>query len=326
MALLTRKPRGVQITQPGLILLEHARRCLASLEQAHADLAPFVGGHRAQLVIMANSNALGSYLPSDLQSFLVEHPGIRVALAERTSAEIAAAVAGGRADLGIGVWDSEHQALEFTPYKTDELVLIVPNSHPLASKDSVRFNECANEPFVCLQSDSAIHMFMVKLAHELGHRLDVRVQVSRFGTVAGLVAAGVGIGIIPRSIFLDAGKGFQAVKLDEPWAARRLSVCVRCDIGAATPPPICCAGTWRSGAAPSDRSPRRSPLRPPCSLLLLVDPEVLDLVFVEIHAKPGPIRYKHVFAVPANRLSHDIFGENLVDPYGERTFQQFPGP
>jgi DNA-binding transcriptional LysR family regulator len=78
-------------------------------------------------------------------------------------------------------------------------------------------------------------MFMVKLAHELGHRLDVRVQVSRFGTVAGLVAAGVGIGIIPRSIFLDAGKGFQAVKLDEPWAARRLSVCVRCDIGAATP-------------------------------------------------------------------------------------------
>lgn len=159
VALLTRKPRGVQITQPGLILLEHARRCLASLEQAHADLAPFVGGHRAQLVIMANSNALGSYLPSDLQSFLVEHPGIRVAPAERTSAEIAAAVAGGRADLGIGVWDSEHQALEFTPYKTDELVLIVPNSHPLASKDSVRFNECANEPFVCLQSDSAIHIF-----------------------------------------------------------------------------------------------------------------------------------------------------------------------
>ncbi|MDO8776862.1 MAG: LysR substrate-binding domain-containing protein [Polaromonas sp.] len=235
VTLFTRKSRGVLITQPGLILLEHARRCLANLKQAHADLAPFVGGHRAQLVVMANSNAMASYLPSDLQSFLVEHPGIRVALAERTSSEIATAVATGRADLGIGVWDPQHQALEFTPYKTDELVLIVPNSHPLASKAGVRFSGCAKEPFVCLQSDSAIHIFMVKLAHDLGHRLDVRVQVSGFGTVAGLVAAGVGIGIIPRSIFLDAGKDCQAIRLDEPWAARRLSVCVRRDIGAGTP-------------------------------------------------------------------------------------------
>lgn len=227
VTLFKREARGVQLTQPGHILLEHARRCLAQLEQLHADLAPFLGGFHGQLVLMANSNALASYLPSDLESFLVEHPGIRVALEERSSAEIAAAVASGRADLGIGVWDGEYPALEFSPYRTDELVLITPFRHKLAEQTSVRFADCVKEPFVCLQTGTAIHTFMARQAIELGHRLDVRVQVSNFATIAALVSAGVGVGIIPRSIFESADKKCIAVRLHENWADRRLSICVR---------------------------------------------------------------------------------------------------
>jgi len=247
--LFVRKSRGVQLTHGGLVLLEHIRKCFAQLEQMHADLAPFVGGHSAELVIMANSNALASWLPLDLQSFLAAHPGIRIKLEERSSAEIAAAVREGRAGLGIGVWNDECQDLELVQYRMDELILITPPGHRLAAQKSVRFSECVRDPFVCLQSGSSIHTFMTRTALELGRRLDVRVQVAGFSTVEGLVAAGVGIGIIPRSVHVESQKNCVAVPIDEPWAQRGLSVCTQRGVAASTP-----IGLLRCHLARQDRN------------------------------------------------------------------------
>lgn len=223
--LFRREARGVSLTRAGRVMLEHCRACLAQLEKMHADLAPFAEGVTSRVRLFANSSAIASFLPDDLGSFLALHPGVRVSLEEHGSDDIAAAVADGRADLGIVTMNDEHPDLELAPYRSDELVVVAPAGWPAAEPDSVRFADCLAKPFVSL-AGSAIHQFLEGKAAALGRELDVRVQVSGFPAVVSLVRAGAGLAVVPRSVLRHlADDGIAVLKLNERWAARELSIC-----------------------------------------------------------------------------------------------------
>jgi len=227
-ALFVRRARGVELTSAGTIMLEHVRRCLAQLEQMHADLLPFARGIKGHITLFANNNAISSHLPDDLARFFALHPAVRITLEERPSPDIVTAVLAGRADLGIVAVDQKHPDLYYLHYREDELVLLVPLSSPLATLTRAKFNHCLNEPFVSLQSGMALHTFLANHATALGGKLDIRVQVSGYRAITHLVASGAGVGIVPRSALQDADTEHLAVlALEEPWAMRHLQICLR---------------------------------------------------------------------------------------------------
>jgi DNA-binding transcriptional LysR family regulator len=180
--------------------------------------------------LWANTHATHSYLPDDLAGFLKRHPQVSVSLEERTSTEIAMAVAHGEIDVGV-LADAGAQGagVVLWPYRQDRLVLIVPQGHVLAQRASVAFAEVLDQAFVMLHSGSAIHTFTMNAAAALGRHLDVRIQVRSFEAVCRMVGAGVGIGLVPRSAVPRAGLSEPpvVVALDEAWAQRDLQVCVR---------------------------------------------------------------------------------------------------
>lgn len=226
--LFKREPRGVKLTNAGRVMLDHCRRCLAELEQMHADLAPYARGVKGHVTIFSNSTAVSFYLPDELAEFLQTRPSVRVTLEERVSHDIVGAIAEGRADIGIVTWDEEHPALAFHEYRRDELMVVVPAGTRLGSRQGARFADCLAHPFVSLQSGTAIHTFLSGRASALSRHMDVRLQVASFPAVVSLVRAGAGIAIVPRLAVLSAPTpGVRAVKLLEPWATRRLRVCWR---------------------------------------------------------------------------------------------------
>lgn len=228
--LFTRQPRGVALTRPGQVMLEHCRRCLAELEQMHANLAPYARGVKGHVTLFANSTAVASFLPADLAAFLRERPSVRVQLEERLSHDIVAAVAEGRADLGVVTWEDDHPDLTFVPYQEDEIVVIAPASLHLGPRAGVRFADCLSHPFVSLHSGTAIHTFLSNKAAALGHHMDVRIQVAAFSAVVSLVRSGAGIAAVPRSVMKHSAlEGLRIVTLREPWAKRVLRVCWRSD-------------------------------------------------------------------------------------------------
>lgn len=225
--LLTRRARGVIPTAAGHVLLEHARRCLAQLEQMRADLAPFTHGMSNNVTVFGNNNAIATHLPNDLALFFRLYPDVRVTLEERMSHDILTAIVEGRADLGIVAMEIEHPELQFIPYKKDKLVLIAPIRHPLAAQGAIHFRDCLNFPFICLQSGAALHTFLVGHANALDQRLDVRVQVSGFWGIVRLVSSGAGVGVVPRTAIPISEEGNLAiVDLLDPWAVRDLHVCI----------------------------------------------------------------------------------------------------
>ncbi len=228
--LFDRQPRGLELTRAGEALLRHARQVFACIEQMHAELSPFASGIRGQVSLWANTHATHSFLPDDLAGFLKRHPQVSVSLEERTSTEIAMAVAHGEIDVGV-LADAGGQGtgVVLWPYRQDRLVLIVPQGHALAQRASVAFAEVLDQAFVMLHSGSAIHTFTMNAAAALGRHLDVRIQVRSFEAVCRMVGAGVGIGLVPRSAVPRAGLSEPpvVVALDEAWAQRDLQVCVR---------------------------------------------------------------------------------------------------
>jgi DNA-binding transcriptional LysR family regulator len=245
VALFTRHHRGLTPTPAGESLLRHARQVFAQLEQMHADLAPYASGLNSQITVFANTNAINCFLPEDLGDFLREHPSVRVSLEEQPSPAIIQAVTAGQVEIGVVAAERSLSGLETQAYRQDRLVLVVAAGHPLASRDAVNFAEVLDQPFVCLHAGSAIHTFMMNTAADLGGSLDVRIQVRSFNAVCRMVAAGVGIGMVPNSSIAvpDADNGraavnrLKTVKINDSWAPRDLQLCIR-SRAALSPPAV----------------------------------------------------------------------------------------
>jgi DNA-binding transcriptional LysR family regulator len=226
--LFTRHARGVTLTQAGNVMVEHARRCIAQLDQMHVDLMPFAQGLIGHITFFANNNAICSHLPEDLGRFFTDFPSVRITMQEHLSSDIVAAIAAGRADIGVVAMETNHPDLEYRPYRVDQLVVLAPLHSAIARCKSINFAGCLSQPFISLQQGAALHSFLMNQAIALGGRLDVRVQVSGYSSIARLVASGGGIGIVPRSaLAMSDHDNVVCIELDETWARRELRVCLR---------------------------------------------------------------------------------------------------
>lgn len=223
--LLERGRRGVTPTPAGRTLLQHARLVTAQIERMRGDLGVFASGLKGHVRMLSNTAALVDLLPAAIRIFLTAHPDVDIEIEERTSADIVAAVAEGRAEFGLIADSANPGDLETIPIADDRLVLLVPSHHPIAASPAISFGDVLDEPFVGL-SAGALHTHLADQAARLGRRIAYRVRLRSFENVARLIEAGVGIGILPFSAAERFGsETLRIIPLADPWASRRLLLC-----------------------------------------------------------------------------------------------------
>lgn len=226
--LLERGRRGVIATPAGRTLLQHARIVTAQIERMRGDLSAFASGLKGHIRMLSNTAALVELLPEAIRAFLAAHPDVDIDIEERTSADIVVAVAEGRAEFGVAADSVDLGQLETIAVADDRLVLLVPSLHPLGSRASVAFLDLLDEPFVGL-SAGALHSHLADQATRLGRRINYRVRLRSFETVARLVEAGIGIGVLPLTAAARFRSGaLQIVPLSDGWARRHLTICATC--------------------------------------------------------------------------------------------------
>lgn len=227
--LLARSSKGVTLTPAGHAFLLRARGVLNQAAQLGEEMRGFSSGVRGQVRVFANISAIVQFLPRALAGFLLRHQDIRIHLEEHVSSVIAQAVAERVADVGIISDIPAVQRLELLPFRDDELVLVVRPDHKLANRKAVSLADALPFEFVGLHSNSALHYRLLREASEVGRPLNLRIQVTSFDAVCAMVAAGLGVGIVPRGAATPYTKslGLVSVRLDELWAKRTLHLCVR---------------------------------------------------------------------------------------------------
>lgn len=229
VALFERRARGVEPTEAGRALLRHVRTLHNQLHALESEVVEFSRGIRGHLRLVANVSAISECLPPDLAAFSEAHPQIRISLEEESSADVQAAVAEGRADVGVFVGPQTEPSLRLLPYRQGRLAVVVPQGHPLAKKRSVGFAQLLDLDLIGLHEGAAAHRQMLQAAESAGRTLKARLSVRGFEAIAQLVEAGLGVAVMPETSArrLAQVHALKLLALAEPWAERHYLLAVK---------------------------------------------------------------------------------------------------
>jgi DNA-binding transcriptional LysR family regulator len=227
--LFARRARGVELTDAGHALVRHVRSLHAALHALESEVVEFSRGIKGHLRIAANAGAIAECLPADLASFCKANPGIRISLEDLSSAQVQAAVAEGRADVGVFVPPLSDERLTIYPYREAALSAVVPAAHVLAQCEEVDFNALLEHDIVGLPIGTSVHQLMLEHAQRCNRVLQVRLQVRGFDAIAQLVEAGLGVALLPADVAKRLARYFnvKVLPLNEPWAQRQYVVAAR---------------------------------------------------------------------------------------------------
>jgi DNA-binding transcriptional LysR family regulator len=229
VTLLKRGRRGVEPTAAGESLLDHARIVMHNVDAMRGDLAAFASGAKASVHLLANTSGLSEHLPKALAAFLREHPDINVDIEERESTDIAAAIVAGAADLGFAAEHALPDQVERFLFSEDRLTLVAARRGEFAGRRQIDFGEVTACDFVGLTSSTALQSHIAKHAARLGARLRFRARLRDFDAICQMVAAGVGIAVVPEAAAKRCAQSMPIImiKIRDPWANRRLAICAR---------------------------------------------------------------------------------------------------
>jgi DNA-binding transcriptional LysR family regulator len=202
IALLERHPRGVSLTAAGQTLVGHAEAILARLDAADGALAAIRGLRGGRLRMASFPSAGATLMPLAIASFRASYPGVELTLAEGEPEEIAPRLRAGELDLAL-LFEFEGEQTALSGDETllelfeDPLYLALPREHELARRRALRLAELSGEPWVQTSRTSACARHVVRLCHAAGFEPNVSFESDDYQTVQGLVAAGVGVALIP---------------------------------------------------------------------------------------------------------------------------------
>lgn len=239
--LLERHSRGVTLTLAGQALHRHAQRILADVDHLAADLSDHASGIVGLVRLSANTSAVTQFLPADLAGFVSLHAGIRLEMEETNSREAVLAVVDGRCDIAIFADRTPTLGLHTVHYRHDRLALVVPKGHALARggvRRGVEFVSATDFDFVSLPRETSLGQRLAEETEALGRRLRVRIHVRSFDGMCQMVAAGLGIAVLPEAAVQPhlRSMGLVRLPLSDPWAQRSLLMGVR--DAAALPRPV----------------------------------------------------------------------------------------
>jgi DNA-binding transcriptional LysR family regulator len=229
VTLLRRRRCGIELTAAGESLRDHARAIMQQVAMMQGDLAAFASGVRASVHLLANTSGLSEHLPKALAVFLREYPDISLDVEERESADIVGAIAGGAADLGFAAEHALPEHFERFSFGEDRLMLVAPRRSEFSSRRQIDFVEVAGRDFVGLTNTTALAVHIAKHAARLGAQLHVRARLRDFDAICRMVAAGVGVAVVPEAAARRCAQSMPLTLLAirDSWANRRLVICAR---------------------------------------------------------------------------------------------------
>jgi DNA-binding transcriptional LysR family regulator len=249
--LFERRPNGMLLTTAGTALLQHARLIMRNVAELDAELRDFSTGLRGTIRVFANGSAISSHLPDDLRTFLLLHPKVRVDLEESMTFNTLRAIADNEADIGIyGDVVAPTDLVSFE-YRSDRLALLIPEDHALAGRETLTFADTVEYNYIGAPKGSSIDTVLVRASSDLGVSLKMSIRTKGFEAISRMVAAGLGIAVVSHkvaAVYEQTGAtALKLLKLDEPWAERRLMICVR-SMDSLTPTAAAFLGHLRSKA------------------------------------------------------------------------------
>lgn len=200
--LLFRNRRRVQITPAGEVFLDRARLILARAEDAVLAVQRASGGVSGSLNLGFVGSATYDVLPSVLRAFRQAAPHVNLTLSEMTAHAQLEGLIEKRIDIGLLRLPAQTNGIIFRRISREPLYVAMPSSHALAQSPALRLSALAEEPFVLYPDHPRPSWteFVIGLCQQAGFRPTIVQRTVEIQTTLSLVAAGIGVTIVPKCV------------------------------------------------------------------------------------------------------------------------------
>ena len=227
--LVERGPRGVRLTDAGRTLVSHADAILARLEDAEEELAAIAGLRGGRLRLACFQSAGATVVPRAVAEFHRRHPEVELSMVEAEPEEASERLRAGEIDLALvydfepipGMLDGE---LELTHLIEDPYDAILPREHRLAERSVLRLADLAGEPWIASTERCGCRQITERACQEAGFEPRVAFEADETLAAQALVAAGVGVTVLPRLALATVHPGVVVRPLRRDSVVRRVWV------------------------------------------------------------------------------------------------------
>lgn len=229
--LFHRVPHGAELTEAGKAFLEVATGILAQADQAKTAALRAARGETGRLRVgFTGSAAFNPVVPGRIRAYRRACPGVDLSLSERNTVQLIEALHKGDIDIGFIRPGTENpDGLRLYRFADEPMVIAVPAAHPIAKLAEAPLSRLAKEPFVLYPRAVCLGLYEEVLhhCHREGFSPDLVQEAPQMASVVNLVAAEMGVSIVPRSMAQVRVMGVAYVPFAGEGPVARLACAIR---------------------------------------------------------------------------------------------------
>lgn len=223
--LFDRTTRSVRLTDAGREFYPVAERMLADLQNAVVNSRELAAQRRGRVAVAATPLFSATLLPRGIAEYREQHPGVEVVLRDSLAGQVQRMVRDGDVDCGIATCTRGESEIVVESLMADTLILACPKGHVLGKKAHVTWRDLAGFPFIALSPDNSVGQIIDRVLAAADIIVPRAYEVSFLSTVVGLVAAGLGIAVLPSYACTTMRLyDIQTRRLTEPTVERPMSL------------------------------------------------------------------------------------------------------
>jgi DNA-binding transcriptional LysR family regulator len=229
--LFRRLPRGVALTEAGLALFLDAKAILFQVDRASRNVQRIARGDQGALTVgMINSAPFHPYVQRIIREFRQRYSKMQFSLIESSTPDLAKAVLAGTIDVAFTrplIVDDE--ALVVEPLFDEDILIALPSDHPLGAQRSVPVSALAQEPFVLFPRSigSGLYDEIIAACQRAGFSPRIEQEASQVTSIVNLVAAGLGVSMVPASMRQINSDGVIYRRIADPAPRASMSLIYR---------------------------------------------------------------------------------------------------
>lgn len=230
--LLRRTKRSVELTDAGKVFLVEAQRILAQVQEAKRAAQRAYRGEVGRLAVGYISSSTYDLLPMMLRAYRERFPDVEVVLRELTTQEQVRALEEDTIQIGLLRLPISSPLVRVEVVRQEPIVSVLPEHHPLARQERIAVSQLASEPFVLQsrQRGAGYYMQLMKLCLAAGFSPNVVQEVTEMHTIVSLVAAGIGVSLVPLSTRNIRSQGVVYRELEGTATLTEIAVAWRRDL------------------------------------------------------------------------------------------------
>jgi LysR family transcriptional regulator, hydrogen peroxide-inducible genes activator len=219
--LFDRLGRSIRLTEAGRAFIPHARSILGQMEAARSSVAEKSVDTSGSVAVGVIPTVAPYLMPRYTAAFARKFPDAKLRIVEETTPQLIESLRELSIDFAILALPLRHKDLEFSPICSEPLFVVLPNDHPHADEESLSLKSLRGESFVMLRDGHCFRDLSIAACTRVRITPNIAFEGAQFSSLLGMVAAGVGISLVPQ-MAIDRNVDCRYVRLSDPHASRTI--------------------------------------------------------------------------------------------------------